>query len=406
MNVGSKQKRVLLLGGSRFLKPVLEAARRLGYYAITCDYLPDNWAHKYSDEYRNVSIIDKEAVLQTARELRVDGIMSYACDPGVTTAAYVAEKMGLPNVGPYESVEILQNKGRFRKFLAENGFNVPTAKSYASTDEAVDEAESLFHWPIIVKPTDSAGSKGVTRVDTPDQLRTGVENALRFSLSNEFIIEDFIEKKGFASSSDSFSVDGKLKFVSFDDQRFDSLAENPYTPSTHSWPSTMSESSRRELTSEFQRLLTLLNMRTAIYNVESREDVDGKAFLMEVAPRSGGNRLAEVLRYATGVDMIANALRDSVGDSVSDIEQRPYNGYWAEVVLHGDKPGVFDRLWIADEIRPNVIEEDLWVESGAPVAGFSAANALLGTVILKFDSQERMNEVLDNQRNFVQVLLK
>lgn len=76
-----KQKRLLLLGGLRYLLPVIEAAHNLGYYVITCDYIPDNIAHKYSDEYFNVSIVDKEAVLALARELHIDGIMSFAVDP-------------------------------------------------------------------------------------------------------------------------------------------------------------------------------------------------------------------------------------------------------------------------------------------------------------------------------------
>lgn len=124
------KKRLLLLGGSHYILPVIEAAHNLGYYVITCDYLPDNIAHKYSDEYCNVSITDKDAVLFTAKKLHIDGIMSFACDPGVTTAAYVAEKLGLPHCGSYESVSILQNKKKFREFLRENGFNVPMAKGY------------------------------------------------------------------------------------------------------------------------------------------------------------------------------------------------------------------------------------------------------------------------------------
>ena len=125
-------KKLLLLGGSRYLLPVIEAAKKLGIYTITCDYLPDNIAHKYSDEYCNVSIIDKEAVLAAAKRLEVDGVMSFACDPGVVTAAYVAEQLDLPSCGPYESVCILQNKGLFRKFLTDNGFTVPVAKGYTS----------------------------------------------------------------------------------------------------------------------------------------------------------------------------------------------------------------------------------------------------------------------------------
>ena len=96
-----KQKKLLLLGGLRYLLPVIEAAHELGYYVITCDYHPDNIAHKYSDEYHNVSIVDREAVLALARKLCIDGIMSFAVDPGVVTAAYVQQQMGLPAVGPY-----------------------------------------------------------------------------------------------------------------------------------------------------------------------------------------------------------------------------------------------------------------------------------------------------------------
>ena len=98
-----KQKKLMLLGGLRYLLPVIEAAHDLGYYVITCDYLPNNIAHKYSDEYCNVSIIDKEAVLALAKNLQIDGIMSFAVDPGVVTAAYVQEQMGLPG-SPYKSV--------------------------------------------------------------------------------------------------------------------------------------------------------------------------------------------------------------------------------------------------------------------------------------------------------------
>ena len=134
-------KKLLLLGGSRYLLPVIKVAKELGIYTITCDYLPDNIAHKYSDEYRNVSIIDKDAVLEVAKELSVDGVLSFACDPGVVTMAYVTEKMGLPSVGPYKSVDILQNKGKFRAFLVANGFNVPLARSYTQAADAIKDKD-------------------------------------------------------------------------------------------------------------------------------------------------------------------------------------------------------------------------------------------------------------------------
>ncbi|MBQ9144139.1 MAG: carboxylate--amine ligase, partial [Paludibacteraceae bacterium] len=132
----SKQKKIMLLGGIHYLLPVIKAANEQGYYVITADYLPENIAHRYSDEYCNVNIVDKEAVLQAAREREIDGIISFGVDPGVVAAAYVQEKMSLPQMGPYESVRILQNKDLFRKFLKDNYFNVPEARSYTKKEVA------------------------------------------------------------------------------------------------------------------------------------------------------------------------------------------------------------------------------------------------------------------------------
>lgn len=398
-------KKLMLLGGMRYLIPVIKAAHNMGVYVITCDYLPNNIAHKYSDEYCNVSIIDKEAVLEVAKKLKIDGIMSFACDPGVTTAAYVAEKMKLPSTGTYEAISILQNKGRFREFLKKNNFNVPTAKGYTDIEEALKDA-SLFHWPIIVKPTDSAGSKGVTKVDEPTKLKDSIEYALSFSSSREFIIEDFLEKKGHSSDCDSFSVNGELKFVSFSGQRFDEKCENPYTPAAFEWPSSISKEHREELRNELQRLLRLLNMKTGIYNIETRECTDGKAYIMECSPRGGGNRLSEMVKYCTGIDLISNAVKAVLGEEVDDIEQKEINGYWAEVILHSEKPGIFEKLWISEELTNNIVEEDLWIEENDKVGGFSGANEAIGTVVLKFESQKEMERILDNQNDYIKVIIK
>lgn len=397
-------KKLMLLGGMRYLVPVIEAAHKLGVYVITCDYLPNNIAHKYSDEYCNVSILEKDKVLEKAKELKIDGILSFACDPGVVTAAYVAEKMGLPSSGPYESVEILQNKGKFRKFLTENNFTVPVAKQYTDIETALNDTE-MFNWPVIVKPTDSAGSKGVTKVEEKDKLKDAINYALKFSHSNEFIIEDFLEKVGDSSDCDSFSIDGKLKFVSFSAQKFDENCENPYTPAAYTWPTSISKKHQKELTNEIQRLLTLLNMKSSIYNIETRECTNGKAYIMECSPRGGGNRLAEMVRYMTGVDMITNIVKVALGMETDDINQQEIKDNWAEIILHSEKEGIFEKLWISDEISSNIVENDLWIEEGTQVGGFSGANEAIGTMVLKFDSEIQMNNVLNNQNNYIKVIV-
>ena len=401
-----KQKKLMLLGGLRYLIPVIAAAHKQGYYVITSDYLPDNIAHKYSDEYCNVNIVDKEAVLREAKRLQIDGIMSFACDPGVVAASYVQNKMGLPSFGPFKSVEILQNKDKFRAFMAKNGFNVPQAKGFDSVEAAMEEIY-WYPWPVIVKPTDAAGSKGVTRVDNPNNLESALEYAMDHSISGHIIVEEFIEKAGCSSDTDCMSIDGKLVFTSFCAQRFDSNATNPYTPAAYSWPSTFTKEQEDYLASEIQRLITLLNLKTVVYNIETRIGTNGKPYIMELTPRGGGNRLCEMLNYATGVDMITAITRAMVGDSILEpIVQKPYIGHWAEIILHADKDGVFDHLEISKELPAEIVEEDLWVEKGDKVEGFEGANNAIGTLVLKFQTAEELEKAITNQRSWLKVVEK
>lgn len=397
-----KQKKLMLLGGIRYLLPVIKAAHEQGYYVITADYIPDNIAHKYSDEYVNVSIIDKEAVLKVAREKKIDGIMSFGVDPGVIAASYVQNEMGLPSFGPFESVDILQHKDKFRAFMTENGFNVPWAYGFSSETEAW-EARGKFSYPLIVKPTDSAGSKGCTRVDCEEGLIPAIQYALKYTISGHIIIEEFLEKKGCSSDTDSYAQDGQLKFVSFSAQRFDANAVNPYTPSAYSWPSTFTKEEEKYLTDEIQRLITLLDMKTSVFNIEVRVATNNKPYIMELTPRGGGNRLCEMLRYATGVDMITAITRAMVGDEPEVIEQKPYNGNWAEIILHADKDGEFVELQIDPTLPAEVVEEDLWVKPGDFVHGFEAANDAIGTLVLKFENAEDLEKAITNQKEWLNV---
>ncbi len=399
-------KKILMLGGSRYLLPVIEAAHDMGFYVITCDYLPDNIAHKYSDEYHNVSIVEKDAVLTLAKELQIDGIMSFACDPGVVTAAYVAEKMGLPYAGSYESVSILQDKARFRKFLKENGFSVPKAKGYREVEEALRDTD-YFAWPVIVKPVDSAGSKGVVKVETPDKLEDAIVYALKYSLSKQFIVEEFIEKIGDSSDSDCFSVDGKMVYVSFSNQKFDTTASNPYTPAGFTWPPELPQNAQEELAEELQRLCDLLELKTALYNVEARVGKDGKAYLMEVSPRGGGNRLAEMLKYVTGADLIKNSIRASVGEVCEQLTMPEYRGFWYEHILHAPVKGTYKGLKMDDAFRSKyIVEEDVWVRPGDAVNDFTGANETIGTVIMKFASQEEMQKIVSTMDTHIEVLVE
>ena len=401
----NKQKKLMLLGGIRHLLPVVEAAHRHGYYVITVDYVPENIAHQYSDEFHNVSILDKEAVLHLAQELNIDGILSFGVDPGVVTAAYVAEQMGLSFQCSYNAACILQDKSRFRQFLKDNNFNVPNAKGYSSKEAALADTE-YYNWPVIVKPVDSAGSKGVMRVDEISALPSAIDYALSESHNGHFIIEDFLEKEGYSSDCDSFTVDGELVFCSFNDQHFDPKAINPYTPAAFSWPSTMPQWAQEELRSELQRLMTLLNVKTGVYNIETRLCKNGKPYIMELSPRGGGNRLSEIMKYVSGQDLIDSCVRAAVGDPIDEIHRPIYDGYWAEIILHSECDGVFQSIEIDKTVEERfLIEKDIWVKAGEKVQGFTGANTTIGTLVLRFNTNEEIICCLSNQETWLKIIV-
>ena len=118
---------------------------------------------------------------------------------------------------------------------------------------------------------------------------------------------------------------------------------------------------------------------------------------MELTPRGGGNRLCEMLRYATGVDMITAITRAMVGDNPGLIEQKTYNGHWAEIILHADTDGEFVGLKIDPSLPAEVVEEDLWVKPGDFVHSFEAANDAIGTLVLRFENTKDLENAITNQ---------
>lgn len=399
------QKKVLLLGGSHFQVPSVKKAKELGYYTITCDYLPDNPGHKYADEYHNVSTTDKEAVLKLAKDLKIDGIVCYASDPAAPTAAYVAEKMGLPGQ-PYKSVEILSNKDLFRKFLTENNFNVPRARGYCSVDEAIKDF-SNFKLPVMVKPVDSSGSKGVTKISDIKNLESAIKYALNFSRNKRFIIEEYVEKFGYQIAGDGFSVDGKLVFRCFANEHFNLKAGNPFVPIGESWPYNMPMHIHDKIHNETQRLLDLLGMKTGAYNFDVRIDKDENVILMELGPRNGGNLIAQVIEYATGVDTVKYTIESAMGKDCSDLKMVEPNGFWSCFMVHSKKAGILKSVEFSDEFKKNnIVEFEMMYSKGDKVDSFNGSNGTLGTMILKYSSMDEMLTKMDNMDDFVKVMVE
>lgn len=397
-------RKILMLGGSLYQTYAIKEAIKQGHYVITCDYLPNNPGHNYANEYHNISTTDKEAVLYLAQKLGVDGIVAYASDPAAPTAAYVCEKLGLPT-SPYKSVEILSQKDRFRKFLADNGFNVPNAKGYTDYDSAWKDKEA-FRLPVMVKPVDSSGSKGINKLTDWSQLKDFVNDALTYSREKRFLIEEFIEKKGFQISGDAFSVDGKLVFHCLGNEYYNSKGIKDFAPIGECWPFLMDHKYIDDLEKQLQRLISLLDMKSNAYNVEAIVGTDEKVYILELGARSGGSLIPQVIEYATGVDLVKYVIKAAMGDDCSDLTMESPHGCWANYMVHANKSGKYHGIWFDDNFRKNNLVDFITdIKTGDNVHKFRDAQDCIGELILKFNNPEQMTDMLANMDNYVKVIV-
>ena len=169
----------------------------------------------------------------------------------------------------------------------------------------------------------------------------------------------------------------------------------------------MEQKFQDDLTKQLQRLFTLLNVKSGIYNVESRVCSDGKAYIMEVSPRGGGNRIAELQDMATGQSLIRNEIKKALGMPLDNITEPDYDGVWCNYILHSNKPGTL----VSIEIEPNfqkkfVRDIGLIVKPGDKIVPFTGANTSLGTLFLQFSTKDELGKYIFDQKQWLKIKLE
>ena len=383
-------KKILLLGGSAQQIVAIKTAQKHGFYTVLCDFLPDNPGQYEADKFYLVSTTDKEAVLKVALDEKVDGVLAYASDPAAPTAAYVAEKMGLPT-NPYQAVETLCNKDKFRVFLKENGFNTPVAMGYS--DKNVDT--SFFSLPVIVKPVDSSGSKGATVLRDWNGLDKALDFAFSFSRSHRVIVEEFIEKKHeYLIGGDIFVNDGKVVLWGLLNCHRDNTV-NPLVPVGKSYPLLLDKEDEDSVHATLQNMVDKLGLKFGSVNVELIVDKNNRVWTIDVGPRAGGNMIPDLLGMIFGVDVVEMAVLAAMGEK---IEGKAKEGipFYATHNIHTDKNGIYKTIEFSDELEKKIIKKCLYKKAGDKVEYFDNAAKALGIIFMKFDSQEEMTEMLES----------
>ena len=404
-----KQKKILLLGGSAQQVIAIKTAKDLGYFTVLCDYLPDNPGQYEADKYYNASTTDVEAVYRIAKDEQVDGILAYASDPAALPAAIVAERLGLPT-NPVKSVEILGLKYPWRQFLQKNGFACPKNFSFhpdTSIDEIKENAKN-FTFPLVVKPTDSSGSKGVTMLVTWDGLEKAITWADSYSRNKVLLIEEYIQR-GFPSviGGDIFVWEGKVTLYGEMECLRDTL-RSPLIPIGEKRPLCANEKQKANIYRELQRIVAALDIRFGELNIEIILDKNDQVHFLELGPRAGGNMIPIQLSDAFGIDLVKANVQAAMGEKPDFLDKpvKELPGCYVHYVLHSYEVGTFKGIEIDDSITKNVYREVIYKKEGDPVEVFDGAGKALGILFLHFDTVEQMNDFCENYNELIKIKLR
>lgn len=405
----TSKKKILLLGGSAQQLVAIRAAKELGYYTIVCDYLPDNPGQYEADRFYGASTTDVEAVYEIAKSEQVDGILAYASDPAALPAAIVAERLGLPT-NPTKSVEILGLKYPWRRFLHDNGFACPRFYSFHPQTPVEEIRNNIkdFKFPIVVKPTDSSGSKGVTRLDDWDDFEKAIRWADEYSRNKVLLVEEFIQRVyPYVIGGDIFVWNGKIVLYGEMDCLRDTL-RSPLIPIGEKKPTGLNRKQEDVVHRELQRVVTALGVRFGEMNIEMLLDINDNVHFLELGPRAGGNMIPIQLSDAFGIDLVKANVQAAMGVKPDFVDKtvEALPGCYMHYVLHSYEAGVFGGIEIDESIRKFVYREVIYKKPGDKVEVFDGAGKALGIIFLHFDTVDEMEHFCENHDSFVKVKLQ
>ena len=402
-----KQKKLLLLGGSAAQLIAIETAKRLGYYTVLCDYLSDNPGQYVADVFYLVSTTDKEAVLEVARREGINGIVAYSSDPAAPTAAYVANALNLPGMN-YNIVKHFCEKHLFREFLMEHGFNVPRSIEVQTPYDLDLVQVNHLQYPLIVKPTDSSGSKGITVIESASELQSSLEYAKQYSRNGVLIIEEFIRRDHpYVIEAEIFAVNGKVRTWGLINSIRDTMS-NPLLPAAYSYPLQLPDKRKKIVREEVSRLVEATGNTSGAFNIEMIIDKNDRLFFLDAGPRNGGNMLPEFISMIARKDIVEATIKTAMGDKDNlDVSlDGEEGGYWGLGVLHTSQGGRFESIEYSEKAKQALLREEIQKQVGEEVRPFERCNDLVGLNFLRFNSKDDMDEVMCNTNNTMKVILK
>lgn len=393
------KKKLLLLGGGHAEIPLIQAAQELGWYVITTGNAREGLGHPYADKNVFADFSDKDAMLELAKSEGVQAVCSGCNDFALLSTVYVCEKLGLPGHDSYATSLELHHKDKYRALATRLGIPTPHAITVkvADTNSATgcvdfEDAISQLTFPIIVKPVDLTGGKGIHRAANANEALVAYKDACNRTRQDHIVVEEFVQGSNHGFSA--MLVKGKVAFAFSDNEQY---YINKYMVSGANSPSTSSDKTLAMLREYSERIAQELHLVDGILHIQYIEKADGTPIIIEICRRPPGDLYIKFVKYATGVDYSKFIVQAETGEDISSIADVPTQGFWLRHCIMADNQagdngcaGTVRDVSFAPEIQGNIVEKFLWYKAGEVITDKMTYKA--GIVFFKFDTLTEMQD--------------
>ena len=381
---------LLVLAASAYQLDTIRTAKRLGYRVVTTDNRPDNPGHSLADRAYGADTTDIDAVIKIGRSEKVSGVISPCTDVAVPTAALVARELGLVGVPP-NAAGILTDKTAFRRFLHEQGIPAPEFHVISSDAKQMPKVSwQKSSW--IIKPDFSSGSKGIFVVRNDVELTDRLPQSREFSPTRTVLLERFIE--GHQATCEGVLDSGRVRLSVVLDRQ---TAATPYVVTTgHHIPTKLGAGALARLLERLEFVWSRLGVFDGPFDCDFVWS-EGEIFLLEMTPRLGGNSISQLLRVATGFDLVEYAVHHACGVQAS-LPQEIFVQPTAVILLGATRSGCL----CYDERELEALSSESWVSSvvveiarGTTVDPFINGRHRVGEAYVTANSRDQLDSRIE-----------
>ena len=389
--------RVLILNGSHSEIPLIDAAHEVDVEVITTGLDPSGQGHLRADRYVPMDFSDAAGITRLAEELDVDGVLAGCNDFAAISAAKAAHALGLPGHDLPDVAEALHHKDRFRALMKTSGLQEIRATSPSTLHEAL-QAWRQLEVPVLLKPVDLSGGKGIMLCESERDVESAWLQARERSKAKRVVVEEFLagSQHGFTC----FIRDQCVYWWFADDEQY---FLNPFLVAGTSAPSTLTAADVRLLIEAVERLAEAMDLVDGLVHVQSILTANGPR-LIEVCRRCPGDLYPEFVRLSSGQDYAGNLVGYALGRLVEPTLSMVPPKYVVRNCSMASTEGIYVETRVDEALSSNVVGRHALMAEGSQIADHLTQKTEI--VFLEFESREAMDHHLENREHHIEVVLR